>query len=99
MDDASELTPVTETDTDDLPNYLDIDSDNDGIQDVIEGGDGDLDTNGVIDENDTGFADVDKDGMDDALNLHQLIRIQSYPNYVDSDNDGIFDVEEGGGGT
>ena len=49
------------------PDYLDIDSDNDGIFDVDEGGDGDLDTNddGVIDANDIGYTDNDGDGMDD----------------------------------
>ena len=31
MDDDAEPTPVTETDGDSLPDYLDIDSDNDGI--------------------------------------------------------------------
>ena len=35
MDDDSETTPVTETDEDSLPDYLDIDSDNDGIHDVV----------------------------------------------------------------
>ena len=35
--------------------HLDIDSDNDGVFDVVEGGDGEFDTNGdgVIDSNDT----------------------------------------------
>ena len=40
-----------DTDGDGIPDYLDIDSDNDGIYDVDESGNGDLDTNndGVID--------------------------------------------------
>ena len=39
MDDDSETTPVTESDNDQLPDYQDIDSDNDGMFDA-EGGDG-----------------------------------------------------------
>ena len=102
MDDDSEATPVTETDGDNLPDYLDIDSDNDGIHDVIEGGDGDLDTNkdGVIDSKDTGFEDADGDGMDDDAEKTQETNSDAddLPDYIDidSDNDGIFDVEESG---
>ena len=46
MADDSEETPQPDTDGDGTPDFLDIDSDNDGIFDVVEGGDGDLDTNG-----------------------------------------------------
>ena len=42
MDDDSETTPVTDSDEDGTPDYQDIDSDNDGIFDVVEGGDGEL---------------------------------------------------------
>ena len=51
MADASEDTAAPDTDGDGRPDFLDIDSDNDGIFDVDEGGDGLLDTNndGVID--------------------------------------------------
>ena len=102
MDDDSESTPTPDFDGDTLPNYLDIDSDNDGIHDVEEGGDGDLDTNGdgVIDTEDTGFEDLDGDGMDDASEATPVTETDSdnYPDYIDidSDNDGIHDVEEGG---
>ncbi|MEC8541861.1 MAG: hypothetical protein VXY53_08495, partial [Candidatus Thermoplasmatota archaeon] len=104
MDDDAEPTPVTETDGDSLPDYLDIDSDNDGIQDVIEGGDGELDTNGdgVIDSNDEGYADEDGDGMDDDSEPTPVTESDNdqLPDYqdIDSDNDGIFDVVEGGDG-
>ena len=100
MDDASETTPVANSDGDEVPNYQDIDSDNDGIHDVEEGGDGDLDTNGdgVIDENDTGYEDADGDGMDDASEATPTLDYDGdeKPNYldIDSDNDGIHDVEE-----
>ena len=84
MDDNSELTDTPDTDGDGKPDYLDIDSDNDGIFDVVEGGDGNLDTNndGVIDSNDTGYADVDGDGMDDNSELTPVL---------DSDGDGKAD--------
>ena len=104
MDDAAETTSETDTDSDGNPDYLDIDSDNDGIFDVEEGGDGDLDTNndGVIDSNDAGYADIDGDGMDDDSELTTTLDSDNdgQPNYIDidSDNDGIFDVEEGGDG-
>ena len=67
MDDDAEETTAPDNDGDITPNYLDIDSDNDGIPDVVEGGDGDLDTNGdgQINVGDEGFADEDGDGMDD----------------------------------
>ena len=87
-------------DGDGIPNYLDLDSDNDGIPDVIEGGDGDLDTNGdgVIDILDVGFTDVDGDGMaDDSENTPQPDTDgDGNPDYldIDSDNDGIKDVNE-----
>ena len=32
MDDDSESTPVTESDADTYPDYIDLDSDNDGIR-------------------------------------------------------------------
>ena len=108
MDDDAESTPVTHTDGDELgdgvPDYLEIDSDNDGIFDVVEGGDGDLDTNndGVIDANDIGYTDNDGDGMDDdSENTPQPDTDgDGNPDYldIDSDNDGIFDVDEGGDG-
>ena len=91
-------------DGDGIPNYLDLDSDNDGIPDVIEGGDGDLDTNGdgMIDENDTGFTDDDEDGMADASEDTPQPDTDGdgKPDFldIDSDNDGIFDVFEGGDG-
>ena len=104
MDDDSEITPITNTDNDSLPDYLDVDSDNDGIQDVIEGGDGALDTNndGVIDATDDGYSDADGDGMDDDSEITPVTETDgdTLPDYqdIDSDNDGIQDVIEGGDG-
>ena len=104
MDDDAEPTDVPDTDGDGNPDYLDIDSDNDGIFDVVEGGDADLDTNndGVIDDNDTGYSDTDGDGMDDDAEPTTETDSDNdgTPDYldIDSDNDGIFDVVEGGDG-
>ena len=102
MDDDSELTPVEDFDGDNLPDYLDIDSDNDGIFDVDEGGDGNLVTNdeGVIDGNVIRFSDNDGNGMDDDSELTPVEDFDGdgVPEYqdIDSDNDGIFDVDDGG---
>ena len=67
MADTAEPTIEPDSDGDGSPDYLDIDSDNDGIFDVVEGGDGNFDTNGdgVIDSTDSGYTDADGDGMAD----------------------------------
>ena len=79
-----------------------MDSDNDGIYDVVEGGDGAQDTNndGVIDTNDTGFTDADNDGMAD--NAETTAPIDSDGDNIgdfleiDSDGDGCTDLVEAG---
>ncbi len=86
------------TDGDSVPDYRDLDSDNDGITDVIEAGGTDEDPNGRIGAgsppaiNDLGIpvvgllvvpTDTDNDGQADFLEL-------------DSDNDGIKDITEAG---
>ena len=54
-----------------LPDYIDIDSDNDGIFDVEESGDSVLDSNndGQINSDDIRYTDNDGDGMDDDSEL------------------------------
>ncbi|MEY2793082.1 MAG: hypothetical protein RJA76_1074, partial [Bacteroidota bacterium] len=81
-----------DTDYDGIPNYLDTDSDNDGILDSVEqnrdsDGDGvadyqdlDADNDGIYDKQE-GFADLDKDGIPNYLDL-------------DSDGDGLKDAWE-----
>lgn len=59
---AGGLTPVN-TDGTDNPDYLDTDSDNDGVVDAIEGND--VDNDGVADI--TPIGDTDSDGLDDAF--------------------------------
>lgn len=50
-------------DLDGSPDYLDLDSDNDGITDLVEHGLPDVDTNGQFD----GFSDATEDGIHDGL--------------------------------
>ncbi|NJL12261.1 MAG: T9SS type A sorting domain-containing protein [Microscillaceae bacterium] len=98
-------TPPQDTDGDGAPDYRDLDSDNDGINDVIEGGNGNLDGNGdgLVDG-----SDADRDGILDNVDDNDLVfgdansTLQDTdndgaPDYrdLDSDNDGINDVIEG----
>ncbi|WP_462255476.1 Ig-like domain-containing protein [Ferruginibacter sp.] len=74
-------------DGDAVANFLDLDSDNDGIPDVVEAGGPDTNNNGIID----GFTDANNDGMHDSyINGTALIqtgadinadgKADSYPN-------------------
>lgn len=91
-----------QTHNDGLPNYLDSDSDEDGISDTIESGASGLDINGNaiddafdallvvgIDSNADGIVEdaLQDDDFDGAANLHDL----------DADNDGVPDVDESAG--
>ncbi|MFS4417967.1 gliding motility-associated C-terminal domain-containing protein [Maribacter sp. 2307ULW6-5] len=101
LDDATQTTPLPteDTDGDGTPDYLDLDSDNDGIPDVTEAGGTDADGDGVID----GFTDANNDGLDDATAATPLENPDSDGDGIvdvldlDSDNDGIPDVTEAGG--
>ncbi|MFT5822079.1 MAG: putative repeat protein (TIGR01451 family), partial [Crocinitomix sp.] len=62
-DDGGTPLPMGDADMDGIPNYLDLDSDNDGILDIVEAGGEDTDGDGTIDD----FADVDGDGFDDTV--------------------------------
>jgi hypothetical protein len=97
------ILPVFDTDGDKMKDFQDVDSDNDGISDLVEGGtdvqlDGDND--GMID------GDVNRDGIADVISTDNG-GIQAtipdtdndgLPNYrdLDSENDKIKDVIEGG---
>lgn len=81
-------------DLDGIYDYLDSDSDNDGIPDNIE----------ALGQNFTAFSNVDlnHDGLDDAYNLTAIpvdSDSDSIPDYLDldSDNDGIYDLIESSG--
>ena len=91
-----------DTDNDGHPDYIDLDADNDGIYDVVAGGDGDQDTNGdgMIDNNDVGFSDNDGDGMADNAEPTPAPDTDGDGNPdcidLDSDGDGCDDVLEAG---
>jgi gliding motility-associated-like protein len=81
---------VFDFDLDGIPNHFDLDSDNDGITDIVEAGGVDLDNNGLVPVNADGtlILDLDNDGLtDDVL--------------VDTNGDGAadtpVDIDVGGG--
>jgi len=89
---------VPNTDGDTVPNYLDLDSDNDGLTDALEGGLADTNGDGLIDN----FTDADGDGYDDATTTAPAAVPNTdgdtVPDFLDldSDNDGLTDALEGG---
>ena len=89
-----------DTDNDGVPDVFDLDSDNDGIPDVIEVGLGHLSNGkGRIE---VAWVDANGNGMYDAAETNTPFDtdLDGVPNYLDldSDNDGIFDVDESGAG-
>ncbi len=92
--------PVTDTDGDSRPNYIDRDSDNDGITDTREAGGTDANGDGILDGT---FTDADGDGLVDIVDGTPLPAPDTdgdgKKNYLDrdSDNDGIPDLIEAGG--
>ncbi len=99
---AASPLPVPDTDGDSHPDYLDLDSDNDGITDLIEAGGVDADFDGKVDN----FTDTNGDGMDDPLNTATAGTALPVPDTdadgasdyldLDSDNDGMLDIMEAG---
>jgi hypothetical protein len=99
--------PTDNVDGDTRPNFLDLDSDNDGITDVIEAGGTDANGDGIID----GFTDPNGNGLADVVDPtsggagiktplgNPDLDGDGIPNTLDldSDNDGIVDVKEVGG--
>ena len=90
-----------DTDSDFVYDYLDLDSDNDGLYDLFETGIGvntqDLDNNGQID---FGFTDGNSNGVSDIV--EPIVPLDSdgdgLPDFteLDADSDGCFDVDEAG---
>ncbi len=67
---AGTTLPITDTDSDGNPDFQDLDSDNDGINDITEAGIPDTDNDGIVDNinpNGTLINDADSDGFDDGL--------------------------------
>ncbi|MCF6347986.1 MAG: gliding motility-associated C-terminal domain-containing protein, partial [Flavobacteriaceae bacterium] len=110
LDDATEASPLPipnfDTDTGDtLPNYLDLDSDADGIADVIEAGGTDADGDGHVDYTTPGdpstLNDTNNNGLDDTLEATPLPIPNTDGTFgadyvdIDADDDGIVDNIEG----
>jgi hypothetical protein len=86
--------PLTDTDTDGVRDDLDLDSDNDGIQDIIEAGGVDSNGDGAADDNTDTNSNGWADTFDSANGGISLID-------VDTDNDGLqnrIDIDSDGDG-
>lgn len=98
----------SDKDMDGIPNQYDLDSDNDGLPDVVESYGVDTDGDGVIDN----YTDTDNDGFSQNVDANnagvsgsgnglgpQDFDTDGIPNYLDldSDNDGIPDIVEASG--
>jgi large repetitive protein len=107
-DSGSGKTPPVDTDGDGIPDFRDVDSDDDGIPDRLENGTicDDAPSNGVCDG-----IDPDLDGSPGTADGKPGFGVKPYPpapdsdgdgkpDYLDldTDNDGIPDVVESGGG-
>ena len=95
-----------DSDSDFVPDHLDLDSDNDGIPDITEAGHGGTDANndGLVDGpyDANGFADALETASESGVANYVLLNTDgtSPPDFqdVDSDGDGVFDIDESGNG-
>jgi gliding motility-associated-like protein len=108
---CDQIPAVFDTDGDNIPNHLDLDSDNDGISDLFESGHTGFDLNGdgILDGNPSDFGlngffnplATNPDGPD-AMENYLLSDTDSdgVLNFLDldADNDGIHDITEGSNG-
>ena len=87
---------IADFDMDGIPNSEDLDTDNDGIPDIVESGNEIHDTNdnGVIDAGDEGFVDTDQDGVIDVVDANPFVFGDSNPPIEDIDGDGIPNVRD-----
>lgn len=84
----------TDTDEDGMPDYLDLDSDNDNVSDVVEGGNLDPDDDGIVG---TATPIVNEDGQPDGNTSNPPDTDEDGdPDYqdIDADGDGIVDIYE-----
>ncbi|HEX8577858.1 MAG TPA: T9SS type B sorting domain-containing protein [Flavobacterium sp.] len=107
LNDSYEPGLSTDTDTDGIKDYLDLDSDNDGIYDLTESGNNATDANsdGIIDGvpgsfGVNGLFNAIESSIDSGTLNYNILNTDSkdVKNYIDpdSDNDGCFDVIEAG---
>jgi len=73
---------VVDTDADNLQDFRDLDSDADGVFDLVEAGGTDIDTNGIVDA----LVDADNDGISDEIDADVI--------GIDINVDGIDDNAE-----
>jgi len=83
---------VPNSDEDTTPNYRDLDSDNDGLHDSVEGGATDENNDGVVDNpgelvDPADMPDKDNNGVSDPLEPNN----DKLPESLDSDGDGVID--------
>ena len=85
LDDAYATLPLVagDLDSDGLPDHLDLDTDNDGLLDLIEAGGADANSDGIVDT----MADTDADGVPDVVDV-------DVTGGADADNDGIDDTAD-----
>src|SRR3569623_1799272 len=87
--------PIPNTDATGNPDYLDIDSDNDGILDSVEGT-SDMDGDSIPNFRDS---DSDGDGLADTIEASANPLNPPVPSNLDTDGDGLdntFDPTNGG---
>ena len=82
-DTGSFITGRVDVDGDGVPDPYDLDSDNDGLADVVEAGGTDADGDARVDR----FRDFDDDGRDDQLSLFPIVP-------RDTDGDGLLDFRD-----
>lgn len=85
IDDSVAFAPalIDDLDEDGVPNYLDLDSDGDGIFDLLESGGTDADNNGIQDS----LVDADSDGIPDSVDV-------DFTGGVDADGDNVDDIAD-----
>ncbi|MGY0391424.1 LamG-like jellyroll fold domain-containing protein [Bizionia sp. KMM 8389] len=98
LDDIKIEQTLCDMDGDGVADMFDLDSDNDGIPDIVEAGFASS-SNGTG-KIDVDWVDVNKNGMLDSLEGIGVLDTDGdgIPDYLDldSDNDGLFDVDESG---
>ena len=100
IDDIAITQNLCDEDRDSIADVFDLDSDNDGIPDVVEAGLGNLSAGkGKIA---VAWVDANANGMYDAAEANVALDSDGdgVPNYLDldSDNDSVFDIDESGAG-